>query len=340
VSLLFSLIAFFLGPFIQLISHQYGTAEGLPGGGATRVLAEAGAVYAWADGCYRLDGARWEATAACPAAIQQEPDLPELTFPARYFLRQPWPNTDARVQAVADDGAGHRWIGTDQGILATTGDDYLHFIAPAPGGLPYPDVTALALDPATGWVWVGFSEGAALWQDGQWRYFWGRLWMPGNRVHGIAPDGAGGAWLATDGGVAHLEARRVDLEDKAQHYEAVNAARHNRYGYTTDSNLLTPGDVGTSEHQASDNDGLWTSLTVAAEAFRYAVTGEEEARQLARTSMRALLDLVYKSGSPGFPARAVARVGEENVELSDYSPERWKASPEEGWLFKTDTSSD
>ena len=29
----------------------------------------------------------------------------------------------------------------------------------------------------------------------------------------------------------------------------------------------------------TDNDGLWTSIALAAEAFRYQVTGEEEARQ-------------------------------------------------------------
>ena len=56
--------------------------------------------------------------------------------------------------------------------------------------------------------------------------------------------------------------------------------------------------------------------------------------------MRALLDLVYKSGAPGFPARAIARIDEENVILSDFSEEHWKPSPEAGWRFKTDTSSD
>ncbi len=140
--------------------------------------------------------------------------------------------------------------------------------------------------------------------------------------------------------MAHIEAREITLEDKAEHYEAINAARHNRYGYTTDCSLADPEDLNSCRYVASDNDGLWTSLTVAAESFRYAATGNEEARQLARKSMRALLDLVYKSGSPGFPARAIARIDEENVILSDFNEERWKLSPEAGWRFKTDTSSD
>lgn len=336
-----ALIGLLAGPFLQLISHQYGAGDGLPEGVIHRVMVYQGEVYAEAGGCYKLMGEAWVEADDCPAALQGEPEaVPEVPFPTRFYLRQPPPNTDAKAQAVAVDQAGHRWIGTDQGLIVTAGDDYLFSIAPEPGGLPYHDVTAIALDESSEAVWVGFSEGAALRREGTWRYFWGRRWLPGNRVFDIASDGSGGAWIATDGGVAHIEARSITLEDKARHYEAINAARHNRYGYTTDCSLADPEDLDTCRYIASDNDGLWTSLTVAAESFRYATTGEEEARQLARKSMRALLDLVYKSGAPGFPARAIARIDEDNVILSDFNEERWKRSPVAGWRFKTDTSSD
>ena len=55
----------------------------------------------------------------------------------------------------------------------------------------------------------------------------------------------------------------MTLEAKARHYEALNAARHNRYGYTTDCTLHDPENLDSCQYQASDNDGLWTSLTVA-----------------------------------------------------------------------------
>lgn len=342
MSLFFAFIALLAGPFLQLIAHQYGPREGLPDRPIHRVMLYDGAVYVEAGGCYTMSAARWAAVDACPAALQNplEP-VPELVFPARYYLRQRIPNTDAKARVLAVDGDGHRWIGTDTGIIVTTEDDYLFTIAPGPGGLPYDDVTALALDDRTAAVWVGFSEGAALWREGRWRYFWGRRWLPGNRVYDLVSDGNHGAWIATDKGVAHIEARVMTLEDKALHYEAVNAARHNRYGYTTDCTLQDPEDLGSCRYQASDNDGLWTALTVAAESFRYAVTGEEEARHLAQKSMRALLDLVYKSGAHGFPARAIARFDEANVDLSDADEEgRWLPSPVPGWRYKTDTSSD
>ncbi len=338
----FALVGLLAGPFLQLISHQYGPHDGLPEGPINRVRFYQGELYAEAWRCYIMTAERWVEAEACPAALRNPPErIEELTFPARYYLRQPIPNTDAKAQALAIDSAGHRWIGTNKGLVVTTGDDYLFTIAPGPGGLPYDDVTAVALDESTGAVWVGFTEGAALWWDGTWRYFWGRRWLPGNRVFELVSDGNHGAWIATDNGIAHLEARTMTLEDKARHYEAINAARHNRYGYTTDCTLRDPEDLSSCRYQASDNDGLWTALTVVAESFRYAVTGEEQAQQLARKSMRALLELVYKSGAPGFPARAIARIDEENVDLSDVDEEgRWKPSPVAGWRYKTDTSSD
>ena len=57
-------------------------------------------------------------------------------------------------------------------------------------------------------------------------------------------------------------------------------------------------------------------MYVAAEAFRFAVTGEPEAKEQARRSMRALLELERVTGIPGFPARALAEKGEKRAVLS------------------------
>jgi hypothetical protein len=340
-ALLASLFLLATGPFVQLIAHHYGPRQGLPDAPVTRVWVHEGSVFVQSGAFYRLSGQTWAEVAALPSGVDAGRKPAELTFPRRAYHRQAPVDPDARARVVAVDGAGHHWIGTDQGIVVTTGDDYLFSIPSGPGGLPHNDVTAIALDDAHGGVWVGFSEGAALLDRGRWRTFWGRRWLPDNHVHDIAVDGRGGAWIATDGGVAHIEARTVTLEEKARHYEAINAARHNRYGFTAECIFEDLEDGSRCRHEASDNDGLWTSLTVAAEAFRYAVTGDEEALRLARQSMKAMLDLVYRSGAEGFPARAIARVGEENVHLSDAEQEgRWLPSPSDGWLYKTDTSSD
>lgn len=88
---------------------------------------------------------------------------------------------------------------------------------------------------------------------------------------------------------------------------------------------------------------------MGAEAYRYAVTKEPEARALAQKSMRAMLDLVKYTGVKGFPARSIIRKGEE---VTGYNPEEtvgiegetekvWYTSPiDPNITVKGDTSSD
>ncbi len=88
---------------------------------------------------------------------------------------------------------------------------------------------------------------------------------------------------------------------------------------------------------------------MAAEAFRYAVTGSEEARALAKKSHEALLDLTRLSGYPGCPARAIINRGEEvdgfdpteTVRIPEEDDLIWYESPTHpGVICKGDCSSD
>jgi hypothetical protein len=54
--------------------------------------------------------------------------------------------------------------------------------------------------------------------------------------------------------------------------------RHNRMGLLSDCTLTKPGDRSSCLLHDSDNDGLWTSLNVAGETFRYAVQKTPEAK--------------------------------------------------------------
>jgi hypothetical protein len=75
---------------------------------------------------------------------------------------------------------------------------------------------------------------------------------------------------------------------------------------------------------------------VAAESFRYKVTGDADARTNARQGMTALLRLESITGIPGFPARSFIRVG------TDVQPQdgEWHDTPDKQWRWKGDTSSD
>ena len=95
-----------------------------------------------------------------------------------------------------------------------------------------------------------------------------------------------------------------------------------------------------------------------AEAYRYAVTRWEEARQNAEEAFEALEFLQTVTGTPGFVARTVvpATWHERHDENQSYSPQeraemladntreiverRWRLSRDLKWLWKGDTSSD
>ena len=186
-------------------------------------------------------------------------------------------------------------------------------------------------------TWIGTEEGAIrVSADYKSReYFAGRRWLPHDRVTGIGFQGLA-TWIETPRGFARIEYKRMTLAEKSRAFVARVQARHNRWGLTADSHLREPGDLSTNEMVSSDNDGLWTAMYVAAESFRFKVTGDRAARENARRGMQAIVRLEQITGRPGFPARSFIKVGE------DIQPEdgEWHDTPDKAWRWKGDTSSD
>ena len=186
-------------------------------------------------------------------------------------------------------------------------------------------------------VWTGTPSGA--WRvragSGGREYFGGKRWLPDDHVTGFGFAG-GSTWIETRGGYARIDDTPMTLADKSRAFVARVQARHNRWGLTADSQLLTPGDLSTNQKVSSDNDGLWTAMYVAAEAFRYAVTRDADARANARQGMNALIRLEAITGIPGFPARSFIKVGED-VQPRDGE---WHDAADRAWRWKGDTSSD
>ncbi len=237
-------------------------------------------------------------------------------------------NPLTRVTAVANDASGHIWVATDRGLYLTDGEQFWVRID-GQDGMPYEVMTCLHLAP-NGDVWGGTNEGAWRLRDGQFRYFWGRRWLPDNRVRAIWSGADGSAWIETAAGVARIEERPMTLAEKAAHYDAITQGRHNRRGYICNIDLKVPGDpTGGHVFEVSDNDGLWTAEYVAAMCFRYAATKDPAAREQAKASMNALLDLERLSGIPGFPARAVVTDAELAAGARGFNPEARVHAPGE-----------
>ncbi|MBI5834095.1 MAG: hypothetical protein HZB16_17510 [Armatimonadetes bacterium] len=190
---------------------------------------------------------------------------------------------------------------------------------------------------AAGEVWVGGEHGAARWNDGVWEVFSGRRWLPADAVLALIETNPGVA-VATSAGWVAIDHPTWTLPAKAQHYEQLTDARHRRFGYVTGCALEAPGDVTRWRPHIDDNDGLWTAMYVAAQSFRFAVTGEPEARAKAREGMAALLFLEAVTPIAGFPARAVTRRDES--EFGAHPDGEWHATDDGAWEWKGDTSSD
>lgn len=208
---------------------------------------------------------------------------------------------------------------------------------------PVEDLMVYGTD-RSGAVWLGSEEGAARFDPkashrwDRWQYFHGRRWLQDNDVQNIhveERDRLRKIWIRTKTGVSLIEWRPMTLEQKAAHYEKMIDDRHVRHGFISDCGLFAPGDTSASQTGDSDNDGLWTAMYLAAEAYRYAVTGSEDALQKARRSIRALIRLEEITGISGFFARSFTSVDEPPPGSGE-----WHPTPDGKWLWKGDTSSD
>ena len=102
-------------------------------------------------------------------------DLPSGSY--RQFLRPQDPLAGNTVRDIAVDAAGRKWLATDRGIsvlddagtVATADDQWFNYtVANTAGGLPSPDVRALAWNGPDLWVgtWQVWDAAAGVWRGG------------------------------------------------------------------------------------------------------------------------------------------------------------------------------
>jgi len=203
---------------------------------------------------------------------------------------------------------------------------------------PFDDLT-VAMRAADGGVWAGSRRGLMYLapQTPRWRLFHSRRWLPNDEVQDLMITADGEVYVKTPGGFGKLSRRETTLEQKMAALDEALQKHHVRDGFVAHASLQKPGDVTTAVIQpTNDNDGLWTSIYVAAEAFRYGATGDAAAKRNARRSLEALMLLERVSGIPGFVARSVVPTGAGPVRWGG----EWHRSADGRWWWKGDTSSD
>jgi hypothetical protein len=204
--------------------------------------------------------------------------------------------------------------------------------------LPYHEARA-GVSSEAGVLWIATEGGLCVLQPNgeRWRLYHSRRWLPSDDVLDVALDKDGAACVKTAAGIGRISPRMTTLDDKMHEINETLQQHHLRDGQVGEINLREPGNLAAGyEQHSSDNDGLWTSIYVAAEAFRYGATGDESARENAWKSLQALMFMEEVTGIPGFVARSF-------VPASD-NPQRyggeWYPSADKRWWWKGDTSSD
>ncbi|MFH1717013.1 MAG: hypothetical protein ABIF19_06655 [Planctomycetota bacterium] len=185
-------------------------------------------------------------------------------------------------------------------------------------------------------LWFGTPKGAfALHGDGRMDYYASERWLADDAVIDISEGPDDSVLVLSKSGLGIIHFKTMTLQQKADHFDGLTRERHIRHGLSCSLAMSEPGDLSTGTLVDSDNDGLWTSMYLAGELFRYAVTKSDDALQNCYESFEAMERLSYVNPIEGFPSRSFERSG---YQLSDKS--RWQPAEDPNWTWKATTSSD
>ena len=240
-------------------------------------------------------------------------------------------------------------LGTNNGIITLSGDNLNEITRNKK--LPWTEITSI--ENIDGQMWYGSTKGAfKLRDDGKYDYYASKRWLVDDEVIDISKGPDSSVLIATKTGLSQINFVPMTLAEKAAYFQKIQRLRHIRYGFTANLKLETEGDLTSGSFQDTDNDGLWTSMYLAGELYRYAVTKDEDAKQNAYEAFEAMERLTAITPMHGFPARSFERDGYEvGLHANGFSGEWykkhvaengriWRLTDDEKWRWKSTTSSD
>jgi len=232
-------------------------------------------------------------------------------------------------------------VGTEDGILSL---DPETFEETSPINRKLPDTNISCIEEINGKLWFGSSKGAfALRHDGKYDYYASKRWLVDDRVIDISAGPDHCVLILTKKGLSKINFVEMTLAEKAEYFQRVQRLRHIRHGFSSEGHLSRPGDPSSIVLGDTDNDGLWTSMYLAGELFRYAATKSEDALQNAYEAFEAMERLTEISGIKGFPARTYEIDGYQSSDNDPDMPEDqkiWRLTDDGRWRWKSTTSSD
>jgi hypothetical protein len=243
---------------------------------------------------------------------------------------------DAPISSlVYNDIQDKLWIGQNTGItllspiLMPTG--YLHWYFTRLAGeisnpgsdighLPFGNITTLSITNSNlsdGRVWLGSIYGLMRFdpksnEKNAWRVFNSPRYMPNhlsqvdisslavlNRIKNTSNDLGCDVVAITNRGLSILRFQMWTLAKKAEHFQSLidQPHRHVRYDLISECYMSKWGDPTTCIKGPSGNDGLWTSMYLASQVFRYNVTNDRNVKENAWKNFQALYLLNQVTGN-------------------------------------------
>ncbi|MBK8946254.1 MAG: hypothetical protein IPM32_13435 [Ignavibacteriae bacterium] len=231
-------------------------------------------------------------------------------------------------------------LGTQEGIIKI--NSKTNIASELNSKLPCAEITCIA--EINNRLWFGSQFGAfVLRDDGKYDYYSSKRWLVDDVVVDISKGSGNSVLVLTEKGLSKINFVKMTLADKAEHFQKIQRLRHVRYGFSSEGYLKTPGDLSSMVLHDTDNDGLWTSMYLAGELFRYAVTKSDDAKQNAYEAFEAMERLTKISTVKGFPARTYEIDSYQSSDTDPNMPEDkkiWQLAEDKRWRWKSTTSSD
>lgn len=199
--------------------------------------------------------------------------------------------------------------------------------------LPVPAITNMLT--VKDHYWFATNDGAFVKQPKRFDYYASKRWLDQNEVIDMASDNDGNLYFLTPTGLNKVEFVKETLAEKADFIQDNLRKYHLRYGFSAESRLVDPNDPTSVRLDDTDNDGLWTSFYLGSQAFRYAVTKDEKAKEYVWESFEPFERLIAIHPIKGFSARTFERTG---YIAGDTVP--WRPAPDKDWWWKGTTSTD
>ena len=233
--------------------------------------------------------------------------------------------------ATLTDNGNKIVVGTSKGYFFLGEDKLISKV-------PWPDITTI--EEIDGSLWFGTTWGAfKLLEDGNYSYYSGERWLPGNEIIRIAKGPENTILILNNKGVGSIQSNLMTLEDKAMFYEKQVREKNIRYGFNCSLSKL-PNGYASAVMKDQPSDNLWTAMYLVSQLYRYKVTGDEEAKQNAYESFEAMERLHHITTIKGLFARSFER----DYKVIDEKKEGWKkkellsGSPANLWLPGNDHS--